>query len=239
MVAGSHLKKVVLELGGSDAFIVMPSADLEQAARVAVRARTANNGQSCIAGKRFIVHGDIYEEFLSLFTRLMTELKVGDPLNQETEVGPLATESVLQDLSDLVEDARKCGAKILTGGYRLEGEGWFYSPTVISEIPHSARIRGEEAFGPVASVYRAESAEDALRIANQTDFGLSSAVWSKDTSEQDWFIAKLEAGAVFINGMTTSYPELPFGGIKNSGIGRELSAIGIQEFCNLKTVWKA
>ncbi|MBX3099531.1 MAG: aldehyde dehydrogenase family protein [Salinibacterium sp.] len=238
-VAGDYIKKAVLELGGSDPFIVLPSADVKAAAAIAVRARISNNGQSCIAGKRFIVHTDVYDEFAQEFAGRMAALKVGDPLLRETEVGPVATESGRNDLIDLVEDARTKGATILTGGSIPDTPGWFYAPTVIADLPEDARLIQEEAFGPVASLYRANDNEDALRIANQTTFGLSSAVWTNDLDEEAWFLANLDCGAVFINGMTVSYQELPFGGIKRSGFGRELAAVGQREFCNLKTVWKA
>ena len=237
--AGDHIKKAVLELGGSDPFIVLASADVKAAAATAVRARISNNGQSCIAGKRFIVHTDVYDEFAAEFTALMGALKVGDPLLPETEVGPVATESGREDLIDLVEDARAKGATILTGGAAPDLPGWFYEPTVIADLPDDARLVQEEAFGPVASLYRAKDNDDALRIANQTTFGLSSSVWTNDPDEESRFLADLDAGAVFINGMTVSYQELPFGGIKRSGFGRELAAVGIREFCNLKTVWRA
>ena len=238
-IAGDHVKKAVLELGGSDPFIVLSSADVKSAAATAVRARINNNGQSCIAGKRFIVHADVYDDFAAEFTRLMAALEVGDPLDPATEVGPVATESGRDDLIELVEDARARGASILTGGSVPERPGWYYAPTVIADLPDDARLVQEETFGPVASLYRAKDNEDALRIANQTTFGLSSAVWTRDLEEEAWFVENLDAGAVFINGMTVSYQELPFGGIKRSGFGRELAAVGQREFCNLKTVWKA
>lgn len=237
--AGQSIKKAVLELGGSDPFIVMPSADLEEAATVAVKARISNNGQSCIAGKRFIVHTDIYEEFTRLFVAKMNALKVGDPMDDATDVGPLATESGRDEVAELVDDAVVKGAEVLAGGSAPDRPGFYYTPTVLAGLTDDMRIVLEEAFGPVASVYRVADREEAARIANQTTFGLSSAVWSNDAAEQDWFIANLDAGAVFLNGMTVSYPELPFGGIKDSGYGRELAAAGIREFCNLKTVWKA
>ncbi len=237
--AGDHIKKSVLELGGSDPFIVLRSADIKAAAETAVKARINNNGQSCIAGKRFIVHTDVYDEFAAEFSRLMSELVVGDPLLAETQVGPVATEQGLVDLIELVEDARSKGASILTGGYRPDTAGWFYAPTVIANLPENARLVQEEAFGPVASLYRVADNEEALRVANGTSFGLSSAVWTNDADEESWFVERLEAGAVFVNGMTVSYQELPFGGIKRSGYGRELAAVGQREFCNLKTVWKA
>jgi succinate-semialdehyde dehydrogenase/glutarate-semialdehyde dehydrogenase len=238
-IAGDHIKKTVLELGGSDPFVVLASADVQEAAASAVRARINNNGQSCIAGKRFIVHTDVYDAFAAEFARQMSELTVGDPLKPETQVGPLATESGRQDLIDLVEDARAKGATILAGGTVPDEPGWFYAPTVVADLPDDARLVLEEAFGPVASLYCARDNQDALRIANQTTFGLSSAVWTNDPEEEEYFVTHLDAGAVFINGMTVSYQELPFGGIKASGYGRELAAVGQREFCNLKTVWKA
>ena len=238
-IAGDHVKKAVLELGGSDPFIVLPSANVAAAAATAVRARINNNGQSCIAGKRFIIHDEVYDEFAAEFTRLMASLMVGDPLDPATEIGPVATESGRDDLIDLVEDARAKGASILTGGTIPDRPGWYYAPTVIADLPEDARLIQEETFGPVASLYRAKDNDDALLIANQTTFGLSSAVWTNDLDEEAWFIENLDAGAVFINGMTVSYQELPFGGIKRSGFGRELAAVGQREFCNLKTVWKA
>lgn len=237
--AGGQVKKAVLELGGSDPFIVLPSADLDAAATTAVKARISNNGQSCIAGKRFIVHTDIYDEFSALFAAKMNALVVGDPMDDATDIGPLATASGRDDLAELVDDAVAKGAQVLTGGGAPDGPGWFYSPTVLAGLTDDMRIVMEEAFGPVASVYRVADRDEAARVANQTTFGLSSAVWSNDVAEQDWFIRHLDAGAVFLNGMTVSYPELPFGGVKDSGYGRELAAAGIREFCNLKTVWKA
>ncbi|MFB1294811.1 NADP-dependent succinic semialdehyde dehydrogenase [Mycobacterium sp. pW049] len=237
--AGQSIKKAVLELGGSDPFIVMPSADLEEAATIAVKARISNNGQSCIAGKRFIVHTDVYDEFTRLFVTKMNALKVGDPMDDATDVGPLATESGRDEVAELVDDAVVKGAEVLAGGSAPDRPGFYYTPTVLAGLTDDMRIVLEEAFGPVASVYRVSDREEAVRVANQTTFGLSSAVWSNDAAEQDWFIGNLDAGAVFLNGMTVSYPELPFGGIKDSGYGRELAAAGIREFCNLKTVWKA
>ncbi len=236
--AGAAVKKAVLELGGSDPFIVLPSADLEAAVAMAVTARTINNGQSCVAGKRFIVHTDVYDRFVALFVEKMAALVVGDPLDESVQVGPLATRSGRDELAELVDDAVAQGATVLTGGTVPEGDGFFYPPTVIADLPDHARLVMEEAFGPVATVYRATDVDDALAIANQTPFGLSSAVWTTDPAEQQHVARELDAGAVFINGMTISYPELPFGGIKNSGIGRELAAAGIREFCNLKTVWR-
>ncbi|OYO11622.1 NADP-dependent succinic semialdehyde dehydrogenase [Enemella evansiae] len=238
--AGDVLKKAVLELGGSDPFIVMPSAKLDDAVEIAVKARTSNNGQACINAKRFIVHTDIYDEFAEKFAARMAALTIGDPVEAGTEIGPLATESGRRDIEELVDDARDKGADILTGGGRpADTEGWFYQPTVIAGITDQMRLFAEEAFGPVASLYRVDSLEAALEIANDSDFGLGSAFWSTDQAEIDQAVRRIEAGAVFVNGMTISYPELPFGGIKHSGYGRELSAEGIREFCNLKTVWVA
>ena len=237
--AGESIKKAVLELGGSDPFVVMPSADIDAAAAVATTSRTGNSGQSCIAAKRFIVHADVFDEFVAAFSERMRALRVGDPLLDSTDVGPLATRSGRDELAELVDDAVAHGATSVVGGTTPDGPGWFYPPTVLTGITGSMRLHQEEAFGPVASVYRVSSASEAIALANGTRFGLSSAVWSADPAEQDRFSRELDAGAVFINGMTVSYPELPFGGIKDSGYGRELAAAGIREFCNLKTIWKA
>lgn len=236
--AGDVLKKAVLELGGSDPFLVMPSADIDAAVETAVKARTANNGQACINAKRFIVHADVYDEFTGKFADRMTSLIVGDPTDPETEIGPLATESGRREVSELVEDARKKGATVVSGGHS-SGGGWYYTPTVVTDLTPEMRLWSEEAFGPVASVYRAADLDESLEVANGLDFGLGSAFWSTDEVEIDRAVRELQAGAVFVNGMTTSYAELPFGGIKRSGYGRELSLEGIREFCNLKTVWRA
>lgn len=238
-IAADHVKKSLLELGGSDPFVVMDSANVPAAAATAVRARISNNGQSCIAGKRFIVHTDVYDEFAAEFARLMGELVVGDPMDPATQVGPLATADGRDELAGLVDDAVALGAQVLVGGSSPQGEGYFYLPTVIAGLNDEMRLVQEEAFGPVASLYRVRDREEALQVANQTTFGLSSALWTNDAVEEQWFLERLEAGAVFINGMTVSNQELPFGGIKRSGFGRELAAEGIREFCNLKTVWKA
>jgi succinate-semialdehyde dehydrogenase/glutarate-semialdehyde dehydrogenase len=236
-IAGRNLKKTVLELGGSDPFVVMPSADLDRAAKVATTARCQNNGQSCIAAKRFIVHTDVYDDFLDRFVANMAALRVGDPMADGTDVGPLATEQGRKDVEEQVADAVGKGAKILCGGERPDGPGWYYRPTVVTDLQPSMRMWSEEVFGPVAGVYRAGSYDEAVTLANGTGFGLGANAWTTDPAERDRFIADLDAGAAFINGMTTSYPQLPFGGVKNSGYGRELSAHGIREFCNLKTVW--
>lgn len=237
--AGGQLKKAVLELGGSDPFIVMPSADLEEAVHTAVTARTLNNGQSCVCGKRFIIHDDVYGEFSQKFTEQMSHLVVGDPLDPATQIGPLATRAGRDELAELVADAVRLGATVLAGGGAVARDGWYYSPTVLTGLTAEMRLVTEEAFGPVATLYRVTDRDEALVVANQTTFGLSSSLWTTDPDEQTWFTSRIEAGAVFINGMTASFPELPFGGIKASGYGRELAAEGIREFCNLKTVWRA
>ena len=237
--AGSQIKPSVMELGGSDAFVVTPNADIEQAATVAVTARINNNGQSCIAGKRFLVFDEVYDQFVESFVSKMAALKMGDPMDESVQVGPLATAGGKRDIVELVEDAKAKGARVLCGGETPEGPGYYYPATVIDQLTDDMRLVMEEAFGPVATIYRVKDREEAIKVANQTTFGLSSAIWSQDKAEQDYFIEHLQAGAVFVNGMTISYPELAFGGIKDSGFGRELSDAGIKEFCNLKTVWKA
>ncbi|WP_432130732.1 NADP-dependent succinic semialdehyde dehydrogenase [Streptomyces tendae] len=235
--AGEMIKKTVLELGGSDPFVVMPSADVERAAAVAVTARTQNAGQSCIAAKRFIVHTDVYDAFAERFTEGMRALRVGDPMDEETEVGPLSSEQGLNDLVELVDDAVRGGASVLCGGERPDGPGWYYPPTVLADVTRELRIHREEAFGPVATLYRAADLDEAVLIANDTDFGLSSNVWTRDDADVDRFVRDLEAGGVYVNGMTASHPAFPFGGVKRSGYGRELSGHGIREFCNITTVW--
>ena len=237
--SGKMLKPSVQELGGSDPFIVTPSADMDRAVEVALTARINNNGQSCIAGKRFLVFEEVYDQFLEKFVAKMQSLVMGDPMDDATQLGPLATASGLRDVKELVDDAKAKGARVLCGGEAPEGSGYFYPATVIDQITPDMRLTMEETFGPVASVYKVSSREEAVKVANQTTFGLSSAVWTTDPEEEAYFVRELEAGAVFVNGMTISYPELPFGGIKDSGFGRELSDAGIKEFCNLKTVWKA
>ncbi|WP_328535837.1 NADP-dependent succinic semialdehyde dehydrogenase [Streptomyces sp. NBC_00344] len=238
-IAADEVKKTVLELGGSDPYIVMPSADVERAAAVAVTARTQNNGQSCIAAKRFIAHSDVYDTFLDRFTTRMAELTVGDPMEESTDVGPLASEQGRADLEELVDDAVRLGATALCGGGRPPGfdRGWYYAPTVLIGITDEMRIHREEAFGPVATVYRVDSIDEAVELANDTPFGLSSNVWTRDDAETARFVRDLAAGGVFFNGMTASHPALPFGGVKRSGYGRELSGHGIREFCNITTVW--
>lgn len=237
-IAGSEVKHVVLELGGSDPFVVMPSADLGAAVATAVASRTSNNGQACINAKRFIVHDTVHDAFVERFAAAMAALRVGDPSDEGTDIGPLATQSGRDELADLVDDALDQGASAVVGASVPSGAGWFYPPTVLTGVTASARLYREEAFGPVGVVYRAADAADALRIANDTTFGLSSAVWTTDPDEEEFFVAGLRAGAVFVNGMSVSYPELPFGGVKDSGVGRELAAEGMREFCNLKSVWR-
>ncbi|HEX7444141.1 MAG TPA: NAD-dependent succinate-semialdehyde dehydrogenase, partial [Acidimicrobiales bacterium] len=243
--AGAVGKKVVLELGGSDPFIVLPSADLDRAVPVAVQARVQNAGQSCIAGKRFIVHEAVADEFTERFVAAMAALSVGDPFDPATEVGPLINAAAVDGIESQVEDARAKGATILCGGERVEGPagpdhpGCFYRPTVITDIAPGMRVATEEVFGPVALLYRVADADEALALANDSEFGLGSSVWTADPDEQQRFVTGLQAGQVFVNGMTVSMPELPFGGIKSSGIGRELSSFGMHEFCNVKSVWVA
>lgn len=236
-LAGKQIKKTVLELGGSDPFIVMPSANFDEAVTTAVKARTINNGQSCIAAKRFIVATEIYDEFERRFVETMQALNVGDPLDEAVDIGPLATEQILKDVDDQVQTSVAAGARILTGGKRLERRGNFYEPTVLAGIPTDSPAYREEIFGPVAMLFRVQDIDEAITLANTTTFGLGSAAWTNDVLEQERFINELEAGSVFINGMVASDPRLPFGGIKNSGYGRELSEFGIREFVNIKTVW--
>ncbi|MGP3737225.1 NADP-dependent succinic semialdehyde dehydrogenase [Streptomyces sp. GDS52] len=235
--AGEMIKKTVLELGGSDPFVVMPSADLDRAAEVAVTARVQNTGQSCIAAKRFIVHADVHDAFAERFTAGMRALRTGDPMDEETDVGPLSSEQGRADLEELVDDAVRAGAGVLCGGERPDGPGWYYPPTVLTGITREMRVHREEAFGPVATLYRAADLDEAVLIANDSLFGLSSNVWTRDEAEVDRFVRDLEAGSVFVNGMTASHPAFPFGGVKRSGYGRELSGHGIREFCNITTVW--
>jgi succinate-semialdehyde dehydrogenase / glutarate-semialdehyde dehydrogenase len=236
-IAGSEIKKVVLELGGSDPFVVMPSADLPEAARVAAVARCLNNGQSCIAAKRFIVHEDVYEEFERLFAGQMSAMTVGDPMLDSTDVGPLASEQQRDDVEKLVTDAVANGAKVICGGAAPDRPGFFYPPTVLTGVTPAMRAFHEEVFGPVATLYRVSGIDEAIELANATRFGLGANAWTSDEAEQSRFIRDLAAGMVFINGNVTSYPQLPFGGIKSSGHGRELSVQGIREFCNIKTIW--
>jgi succinate-semialdehyde dehydrogenase/glutarate-semialdehyde dehydrogenase len=234
--AGWLIKKSVLELGGSDPFIVMPSADLDVAVEAAVRARCVNSGQSCIAAKRFIVADEIYDEFESRFVAGMESMRVGDPMSDSTDIGPLATGSIVDELQAQVKAAKLAGARVLTGGERMVGDGNYFEPTVLVDVPRSCAVYREEIFGPVAMLFRAANLDEAIRLANDTSFGLSASAWTRDAAEQQRFIAALQCGAVFINAMVASDPRLPFGGIKRSGYGRELSAAGMREFLNAKTV---
>lgn len=235
--AAQRIKKVVLELGGSDPFIVMPSANLEDAVAVGIKARVANNGQSCIAAKRFIVHDEIAEKFQRAFVAQMEKLTVGDPFDAKTDVGPLANAEAVTSLDADVRSSIKAGAKVLTGGKPADRPGSFYLPTVLTDIPKDSAAYKEELFGPVASIFRVKNIDEAIRVANDSRFGLGASAWTNDKSEQERFISELEAGMVFINQMVFSDPRVPFGGVKRSGVGRELSTYGIREFTNVKTVW--
>jgi succinate-semialdehyde dehydrogenase/glutarate-semialdehyde dehydrogenase len=234
--AGKHLKKCVVELGGSDPFIVMPSADIEEAVSTAITARMINNGQSCIAAKRFIVHEEIYDDFIKKFVAGVAAVRVGDPMDEQTQLGPLATGAIRDDLEKQVKASVAAGARILAGGERINRRGFYYAPTVIADIPDDAPAAREELFGPVASVFKARDITDAIRIANGTTFGLGASVWTRDAAERDRFVAEVESGLLFINGMVASDPRLPFGGVKHSGFGRELGEFGIREFVNIKSV---
>ncbi|MFN2530027.1 MAG: NAD-dependent succinate-semialdehyde dehydrogenase [Pyrinomonadaceae bacterium] len=236
-ISGSEIKTTVLELGGSDPFIVMPSADLERSVTTAVKARTINNGQSCIAAKRFIVASEIYDDFERRFVDEMKRLRVGDPMEESTDIGPLATPQIVNDLHKQVQKAVAGGARVLTGGNKLQRAGNFYEPTVLVDIDQQAPVSCEEIFGPVAMLFRVKNIDEAIDLANATTFGLGSSAWTTVVEEHNRFIDDIEAGCVFINGMVASDPRLPFGGIKNSGYGRELAEFGIREFVNIKTVW--
>jgi len=235
--AAKRIKKVVLELGGSDPFIVMPSADLEEAVATAVKARIVNNGQSCIAAKRFIVAEKIADDFERKFVQRMESLKLGDPFDESTDLGPLATADGVVSLDADVRKTVAAGARLLTGGKRVERPGNFYAPTVLTNIPKDSPAYREELFGPVACIFRAQDVDDAIRIANDSRFGLGASAWTNDERERERFINEIEAGMVFINRMVASDPRLPFGGVKQSGHGRELGPYGIREFTNIKTVW--
>jgi succinate-semialdehyde dehydrogenase/glutarate-semialdehyde dehydrogenase len=236
-IAGDALKPTVLELGGSDPFIVMPSAHLDTAAEVATTARNQNNGQSCIAAKRFFVHRDVAEEFTRLFAEKIGALTVGDPMDPATEIGPLATESGVDDVDDYVTDAVSKGATVVVGGKRVDGPGWFYEPTLLTGITPEMKLYAEEVFGPVAALWTVDSLDEAIEIANSHPYGLGSNLWSEDEGERAQFIRDIQSGMAFVNGMTSSYPDLPFGGVKQSGYGRELTELGMREFMNAKTVW--
>jgi succinate-semialdehyde dehydrogenase / glutarate-semialdehyde dehydrogenase len=235
--AAREIKKTVLELGGSDAFIVMPSADFQGALATALRARTINSGQSCIAAKRFFIADPVYDEFLRQFVERMRVLKVGDPMDEITEIGPLATEQILNGVHEQVKKSIAAGAKVLTGGNRIAGSGFFYEPTVLVDVPREAAASREEVFGPVAAVFRVRDAAEAIEFANDSRFGLGASVWTNERTEQELFASELESGMVFVNAMVASDPRLPFGGVKRSGFGRELGAHGIREFTNIKTIW--
>ncbi len=236
-VAGRHLKKCVLELGGSDPFIVMPSAQLDRATSMAGAARIVNNGQSCIAAKRFIIHKDCYDKFVEDFVAHFQRLKVGDPCDPSVDVGPLSSEAGRATLQQQVASAYASGARILCGGRSLDGPGYFFQPTVITDIPKQASIHREEVFGPVALVYRADDIDEAISLANDCPFGLASSVWTDDVTEQQRFIGELQVGLTFVNAIVASDARLPFGGVKRSGYGRELGPLGILEFVNPKTVY--
>jgi succinate-semialdehyde dehydrogenase/glutarate-semialdehyde dehydrogenase len=237
--AGRAIKKTVLELGGSDPFIVMAGADVEAAARTAVKARVVNNGQSCIAAKRFIVADAVADEFERHFVAGMEALKVGDPMDPATEVGPLATESQLRTIAEQVERSVRAGARILTGGKQLDRPGWYFAPTVVTDVTSDSPAYYEEVFGPVALLFRVKGIDEAIRLANDSPFGLGASAWTASPTERARFETELEAGMVFINAMVASDPRVPFGGVKESGYGRELSPYGIREFVNLKTIWEA
>ena len=235
--AGQHLKKTVLELGGSDPFIVLADADLEEAAKVGARARNQNTGQSCIAAKRFIVEEPVAERFSELFVEAVKALKVGDPLDPTTNIGPLARGDLRDDLDRQVRRSLDMGARLLLGGHKLDGRGYFYAPTVLAEVTPEMPAFREETFGPVAAIVRARDADEAVRLANMSPFGLGAAIWTGDPERGQALAGEIEAGNVFVNGMVASDPRLPFGGVKRSGYGRELAVFGIREFVNIQTVW--
>ena len=237
VTAAKSIKKVVLELGGSDPFIVMPSANLDDAVSTAVKARIVNNGQSCIAAKRFIVAELIADEFERKFVKGMEALRVGDPMQPETELGPLASADAVQTLHEDVEKTILAGGRVLTGGHRIDRPGSFYQPTVLTDIPKDSPGYREELFGPVASVFRVKNIDEAIQVANDTRFGLGASAWTNDPAERERFANEIDAGMVFINQMVASDPRIPFGGVKASGHGRELGVHGIREFMNAKTVW--
>lgn len=235
--AAREIKKAVLELGGNDAFIVMPSADFESALSTGVKARTINSGQSCIAAKRFFIADQVYDNFVRQFVDKMRTLRIGDPFDETTEIGPLATEQILNGVHMQVQKSIAMGAKLLTGGNRIHGPGFFYEPTVLVDVPKESPAYREEVFGPVASIFRVRDAAEAIETANDSSFGLGASAWTNERDEQELFASELESGMVFINAMVASDPRLPFGGAKRSGFGRELGAHGIREFTNIKTIW--
>ena len=234
--AGKHIKKTVMELGGSDPFIVLPSADLGAAVKTAIRARNINNGQSCIAAKRFIVHAQLYDEFERRMVDGLERLKVGDPMREDIDVGPLATAQILETVESQVVESVQAGARLLTGGKRLDRPGNFYQVSALAEIPRHARAYGEEVFGPVALLFKVRDLDEAIALANDSDYGLGSSVWTREEEERRRCVDELEAGATFINAMVASDPRLPFGGVKRSGYGRELARDGVREFVNVKAV---
>lgn len=235
-ICGEEIKPTVLELGGSDAFIVLPSSDLDEAVKVGTTARTQNNGQSCIAAKRFIVHKDIYDAFRDKFIASFEALKVGDPMDDATDIGPLVNREARDEILDMVEGALKQGATLSTGGKAIEGDGAYMSPGILENISKDSDIYSAELFAPVAMLFKVSSLDEAITLANDSEFGLGSSIWTNDKAEQEKAINEIEAGATFVNSMTASHPHLPFGGIKRSGYGRELSSEGIRAFCNVKTV---
>ena len=235
--SGNVLKKNVLELGGSDAFIVLEDADIDQAAQVAATARFQNNGQSCIAAKRFIVVESVADEFERKFAAAAAKLRIGDPLERTTQIGPVAREDLRAELDRQVRTSVKMGARIVLGGKPIEGKGYFYEPTIISDVTPDMPVFREETFGPAAAIIRARDADHAVELANDSDFGLGGNLWTRNIARGQELASRIESGAVFINGMTASDPRLPFGGVKRSGYGRELSSFGIREFVNIQTIW--
>ncbi|MCE0482974.1 MAG: aldehyde dehydrogenase family protein [Methylacidiphilales bacterium] len=235
-IAGREIKRTVLELGGSDPFIVMPSAPLTKTVETAVKARTQNNGQSCIAAKRFLVHASVYDEFEKLFIAAFQKLRVGDPMLPETDMGPLAQAQSVETLEKQIDFACRSGARVLTGGHRIPGPGFYFEPTILADAPIDGPFVEEELFGPVALLFRVRDLDEAIKIANGTPYGLGACIWTQDSAEQECAIRYLQSGQVFVNSMVASQPALPFGGIKHSGYGRELGAVGIREFMNAKSV---
>ena len=238
-ICGSEIKPTVLELGGSDAFIIMPSADIDKAIEIGCKARLQNNGQSCIAGKRFFIHEDIYDDVRARFVAAFKALKIGDPMDSHTDVGPLVNKDSLEDITRQVENAVEAGAKRVWGARPIKGEGFYFQPGILEEIPETSVAYHEEIFGPVMLLFKVKNIDEAIRIANESPFGLGSSVWTQDKTEQAKAISRLEAGATFVNAMTSSHPHLPFGGIKKSGYGRELAEEGVRTWSNVKTIYVA